>query len=100
MAGESGIKLIDRFDTSELTTKFGGQIRGFESNGYIDRKTDKRLDDCQRYCIVAWKKALENAALGEQEQRSKVCNLLINDSVHYITFTVYAFLSIANACAD
>ncbi|PWA63056.1 3-oxoacyl-[acyl-carrier-protein] synthase 2 [Artemisia annua] len=70
--GESGISLIDRFDTSELTTKFGGQIRGFESVGYIDGKYDKRLDDCQRYCIVAGKKALEDAALGGQEQRSKI----------------------------
>ncbi|GJZ67880.1 3-oxoacyl-[acyl-carrier-protein] synthase 2 [Tanacetum coccineum] len=72
LAGESGISLIDRFDTSELTTKFGGQIRGFESNGYIDGKYDKRLDDCQRYCIVAGKKALEDAALGGEEQRSKI----------------------------
>ncbi|GJZ10235.1 3-oxoacyl-[acyl-carrier-protein] synthase 2 [Tanacetum coccineum] len=72
LAGDSGISLIDRFDTSELTTKFGGQIRGFESNGYIDAKQDKRLDDCQRYCIVAGKKALEDAALGRQEQRSQI----------------------------
>ena len=76
LAGESGVTLIDRFDTSELTTRIGGQIRGFESNGYIDGKNDKRLDDCQRYCIVAGKKALEDAALGNHE-RSKVCNLYI-----------------------
>ena len=72
LAGESGIRLIDRFDTSELTTKFGGQIRGFSSDGYIDEKNDQRLDDCQRYCIVAGKKALEDASLGILE-RSKVC---------------------------
>ncbi|GJS35161.1 3-oxoacyl-[acyl-carrier-protein] synthase 2 [Tanacetum coccineum] len=72
LAGESGISLIDRFDTSRLTTKFGGQIRGFKSNGYIDAKYDKRLDDCQRYCLVAGKKALEDAALGTPEERSKI----------------------------
>ncbi|GJV24193.1 3-oxoacyl-[acyl-carrier-protein] synthase 2 [Tanacetum coccineum] len=71
LAGESGVTLIDRFDTSELTTKIGGQIRGFQSNGYIAGKNDKRLDDCQRYCIVAGKKALEDAALGDHE-RSKI----------------------------
>nr|GEV14991.1 3-oxoacyl-[acyl-carrier-protein] synthase I, chloroplastic-like [Tanacetum cinerariifolium] len=67
LAGESGISLIDRFDTSGLTTRFGGQIRGFESKEYINGKNDRRLDDSQRYCIVAGKRALENAALGEQE---------------------------------
>ncbi|GJS96802.1 3-oxoacyl-[acyl-carrier-protein] synthase 2 [Tanacetum coccineum] len=67
LAGESGISLIDRFDASELTTRFGGQIRGFKSNGYIDDKNDARLDDCQQYCIVAGKRALEDAALGRHE---------------------------------
>ncbi|KAL7617983.1 hypothetical protein Lser_V15G03565 [Lactuca serriola] len=67
LTGESGITLIDRFDASELTTRIGGQIRGFDSNGYIDRKTDQRLDDCQRYCIVAGKKALEDAAISGDE---------------------------------
>ncbi|KAK4488179.1 hypothetical protein RD792_003922 [Penstemon davidsonii] len=64
LSGESGITAIDRFDASKFPTRFGGQIRGFKSEGYIDGKNDRRLDDCLRYCIVAGKKALENADLG------------------------------------
>ncbi|XP_076887907.1 3-oxoacyl-[acyl-carrier-protein] synthase I, chloroplastic-like [Bidens hawaiensis] len=63
LAGESGVGLIDRFDVSEFPTRFAGQIRDFKSSGYIDPKHYQRLDDCQRYCIVAGKKALEDAAL-------------------------------------
>ncbi|KAL0827217.1 hypothetical protein Bca101_050894 [Brassica carinata] len=64
LSGESGISLIDRFDTSKFPTRFGGQICGFSSEGYIDGKNERRLDDCLKYCIVAGKKALESANLG------------------------------------
>ena len=79
LAGESGITVIDKFDASKFRTQFGGQIRGFNSDGYIDAKSDQRLDDCQRYCIVAGKKALEHAGLGSGE-RSKVRTSLIRFS--------------------
>ncbi|KAG9150162.1 hypothetical protein Leryth_009742, partial [Lithospermum erythrorhizon] len=63
--GESGISDIDCFDASKFPTRFGGQIRGFSAEGYIDGKNDRRLDNCLRYCIVAGKKALEDAHLGK-----------------------------------
>lgn len=72
LEGESGISLIDRFDASKFPTRFGGQIRGFSSDGYIDGKNDRRLDDCLRYAIVAGKKGLENADLGG-DRLGKVC---------------------------
>ncbi|KAI7988169.1 hypothetical protein LOK49_LG13G00945 [Camellia lanceoleosa] len=61
--GESGITLIDRFDASTFSVRFAGQIRDFSSKGYIDGKNDRRLDDCWRYCLVAGKRALEDAKL-------------------------------------
>ncbi|MED6145885.1 3-oxoacyl-[acyl-carrier-protein] synthase I, chloroplastic [Stylosanthes scabra] len=66
LEGESGISLIDRFDTSKFSVRFAGQIRDFSSQGYIDGKNDRRLDDCWRYCIVSGKRALDDANLGPQ----------------------------------
>ncbi|XP_052171152.1 3-oxoacyl-[acyl-carrier-protein] synthase I, chloroplastic-like isoform X2 [Diospyros lotus] len=66
LEGESGITLIDRFDASTFSVRFAGQIRGFSSTGYIDGKNDRRLDDCWRYCLVAGRRALDDAKLGPQ----------------------------------
>ncbi|XP_042022960.1 3-oxoacyl-[acyl-carrier-protein] synthase I, chloroplastic-like [Salvia splendens] len=66
LAAESGITLIDRFDTSDFAVRIAGQIRGFSSDGYIDGKDDRRLDDCWRYCLVAGKRALDDANLGKK----------------------------------
>ena len=63
LAGESGVAPIDRFDTSDFPTKFAAQIRDFDSEGYIDKKNDRRLDDCLRYALVSGNKALEDAGL-------------------------------------
>ncbi|CAN6470369.1 unnamed protein product [Victoria cruziana] len=61
LAGESGIGSIQRFDASGFPTRFGGEIHGFTSEGYIDAKNDRRLDDYIRYALVSGKKAMKNA---------------------------------------
>lgn len=66
LEGTSGITLIDRFDASTFSVRFAGQIRDFSSTGYIDGKNDRRLDDCWRYCLVAGRKALDDASLGPE----------------------------------
>ena len=63
LEGNSGIKLIDRFDASKFPTKFAGQIQNFSSEGYIDAKNDRRMDNCLRYAMVSGKKALQQAGL-------------------------------------
>ncbi|XP_011082304.1 3-oxoacyl-[acyl-carrier-protein] synthase I, chloroplastic-like [Sesamum indicum] len=63
--GVSGITPIDRFDASEYSVRFSGQIRDFTSKGYIDGKSDRRLDDVWRYCLVSGKRALDDASLSK-----------------------------------
>ena len=63
LEGTSGVAPIDRFDTSDFPTKFAAQIRNFDNEGYIDKKNDRRLDDCLRYALVSGNKALEDAGL-------------------------------------
>ncbi|CAD6250125.1 unnamed protein product [Miscanthus lutarioriparius] len=63
LAGSGGAGPIDRFDASGFSTRFAAQIRGFSCEGHIDDESNRRLDDCQRYALVAVRKALASAGL-------------------------------------
>mmetsp|Transcript_3708 Transcript_3708/g.8901 ORF Transcript_3708/g.8901 Transcript_3708/m.8901 type:complete len:473 (+) Transcript_3708:73-1491(+) len=72
LAGTSGVALIDRFDTTEFPTKFAAQIKDFDSEGIIDKKNDRRMDNCLRYALVSGNKALADAGLGTKEELDKL----------------------------
>lgn len=63
LEGKSGVSLIDRFDATPFPTRFAAQIRDFSSEGLVDPKNDRRMDDVLRYTMVAGKKALLDAGM-------------------------------------
>ena len=62
-AGISGVRLIDRFDTSDLATKFAAQIEDYNPADYFERKDARRLDLVAQYAIIAAKQALDDSEI-------------------------------------
>ena len=65
LAGESGVDMIDRFDTEDFPTKFAAQIKDFDNEGFIDKKNARRMDNCLQYALVSGNKALLDAGLDD-----------------------------------
>jgi len=42
--GQGGVRRIQAFDRSALSTRFGGEVLGFDSRNYLDKKERKRLN--------------------------------------------------------
>lgn len=61
--GKSGIKPIQTFQVTDYPTQFAGVIPDFDTEHYMDKKQARRVDPFIRYCMVAGKKALEQAKL-------------------------------------
>ena len=68
LAGESGIKLVDKFDVSDLPSKIAGQIpRGDGSDGtfnadqWMEPKDQRKVDDFIVFAMGAAKQALDDA---------------------------------------
>ncbi|RLT35348.1 MAG: beta-ketoacyl-[acyl-carrier-protein] synthase II [Chloroflexi bacterium] len=63
LVGTSGIATVTKFDTSELRTTFGGELKGFDPLNYLDRKEARRLDPYIQYAMVATQQAIADAAI-------------------------------------
>jgi 3-oxoacyl-[acyl-carrier-protein] synthase II len=63
VAGRSGIATITQFDPSRLTTRIGGEVKGFDPSGILDRKEQRRNDRYVQLALVATRQAMDQAAL-------------------------------------
>ncbi len=73
LAGESGIRDIERFDTREFDVHFGGECTGFDPANYIDRREIKRLDRFSQLAVGASIEAVESSGvISESLDRHRV----------------------------
>ena len=62
-AGTSGIGPITRFDASAFSTRFAGEVKGFDPLDYIEKKELKKMDIFIQFAVAASQHAMDNARL-------------------------------------
>ena len=68
LAGQSGIGLIEHFDTSNYGTKFAGLVKNFDASAYMTKKDTKKMDLFIQYGIAAGVQAFNDSGLEVTEQ--------------------------------
>jgi 3-oxoacyl-[acyl-carrier-protein] synthase II len=63
LAGKSGIRLIDRFDTSQFPARFAGLVTDFDVLAYMPIKEARKCDTFIQYGIAAGMQAMRSAGL-------------------------------------
>ena len=66
VAGTSGIRTIELFDPSRLTSRIAGEVHEFDASGVVDRKDQRRLDRYMLFGLVAAREAMDQAGLPER----------------------------------
>ncbi len=77
VAGRSGVRTIEAFDPSRLTTRIAAQVLDFDASHILDRKDLRRTDRYIQFGLVAAREALDQAGLparfeGELAERTGV----------------------------
>ncbi len=68
--GKSGIALITKFDASAFSTKFAGEVKGFELEKYIPGKESRHMDTFIHYGMAAGIQAIEDSGLVVTEENA------------------------------
>lgn len=62
VAGRSGVRDIEAFDPSRLTSRIAAEVRDFDASGILDRKELRRTDRYIQFGLVAAREALDQQA--------------------------------------
>jgi 3-oxoacyl-[acyl-carrier-protein] synthase II len=85
LRGESGIHALKAFDTSEHKVKFGGDIYDWSTDGYIDRKEEKRIDRFTQFAMVAGIDAINDSGLDFSKEEPFRCGVILGSGIGGLT---------------
>jgi 3-oxoacyl-[acyl-carrier-protein] synthase II len=81
LAGQSGISLIDHFDTTAYATRFAGLVKNFNSEDFISRKDARKMDAFIQYGIAAGMQAMQDAGLDINEANASRIGAAIGSGI-------------------
>lgn len=70
--GKSGISRIEHFDADSYATQIMGAVKGFDVTSVMKPKEARKLDLFLQFALVATGQALEDAALGDDVDKTRV----------------------------
>jgi 3-oxoacyl-[acyl-carrier-protein] synthase II len=81
LAGRSGIGPVERFDTANFATHFGGEIRQLDLTPYMSTKDARRMDAFMQYGVVAGMQAMRDSGLVVTEANSERIGILMGSGM-------------------
>ena len=79
--GTSGISAITRFDTSDYSTKFGGEIADWDGSPHLDRRDMKRLDRFAQFALSASIDAVKDSGVDFGQENAWRCGSIIGTGI-------------------
>ena len=81
LSGSSGIATVERFDTSNFPTHFGGEIRKLDLEPYMSSKDARRMDAFMQYGVVAGIQAMRDSGLQVTEANAQRIGIMMGSGM-------------------
>lgn len=85
LAGRSGIRRIDHFDTENFSTKFAGLVPDFAMDEYLSGKEARKMDVFVQYGMAAAIQALRDAGLEMDKENGERIGVAIGSGIGGLT---------------
>lgn len=79
--GASGIKRIDRFDTSEFASQIAGQVSDFNPDEFVPAKEQRRMDLFSIYAMAAARMAVNDSGLALDKLDLNRCGVAVSAGI-------------------
>jgi 3-oxoacyl-[acyl-carrier-protein] synthase II len=81
IAGTSGIATITRFDASSFSTRFAGEVKGFQIDDYIPGKEARHMDTFIHYGMAAGIQAMRDSGLEVTEANADRIGVIVGSGI-------------------
>jgi 3-oxoacyl-[acyl-carrier-protein] synthase II len=81
LAGKSGIAPITLIDTVPFKVKFGGEVKDFQPDNYLEKKTARHLDRFAQLALVASLQAVKDSGLDLAREDPYRCGAIIGSGI-------------------
>ncbi|MET3122948.1 3-oxoacyl-[acyl-carrier-protein] synthase II [Oxalobacteraceae bacterium GrIS 2.11] len=81
VAGKSGIATITKFDSSQFSTHFAGEVKGFQIENYIPPKEARHMDTFIHYGLAAGMQAMQDSNLVVTEQNAERIGVMVGSGI-------------------
>ncbi len=79
--GKSGVSIIECFDTTDFTVKFGGEVKTFDIKNYVNARQGKRLDRFSQFALASAIQAVEDSGLDFSKDDPKRAGVIIGTGI-------------------
>ncbi|MBM3293854.1 MAG: beta-ketoacyl-ACP synthase II [Candidatus Aminicenantes bacterium] len=81
VAGRNGIARVSHFDSSAFSSQMAAEVRDFEPERWIDRKSAGRMDRFTQFAVAASEMALADAGLAEARPPPERTGVIIGSGI-------------------